>query len=171
MASDMISATVPQSSVRNSLSSIDFPIHTNRPLQNSQFLGREDDLRTIHSILRIKPISPAPSGRASCVLHGIGGLGKTQVALQYSYAYTEAYDAIFWLRAETAIELLRSYAMIAEKLMRSESSCDSSRDRETSSEVTEVRDWLENTGQWYRATWETALTQTRKTMVASFRQC
>ena len=56
-------------------------------------------------------------GQTSCVIHGIGGVGKTQVALEYTYRYREYYAYIFWVRAETGVELSTSFASFARSLM------------------------------------------------------
>lgn len=48
-----------------------------------------------------------------CVLHGLGGTGKTQTALEYTYRFRKYYDYIFWLRAEHPYELAESYSVIA----------------------------------------------------------
>lgn len=42
-------------------------------------------------------------------LYGLGGIGKTQLALEYAYEYAEDYDAIFWMRAETEQKLKESF--------------------------------------------------------------
>ncbi len=41
-------------------------------------------------------------GAKAAALHGMGGIGKTQLALAYCHAYRDAYSGIWWLRAETA---------------------------------------------------------------------
>ncbi len=41
-------------------------------------------------------------GAKAAALHGMGGIGKTQLALAYCHAYRDAYASIWWLRAETA---------------------------------------------------------------------
>lgn len=40
------------------------------------------------------------------VIHGIGGVGKTQLALQYTNTSLEVYDLIAWVPAESQIKLL-----------------------------------------------------------------
>lgn len=50
-------------------------------------------------------------------MHGIGGVGKTQVALEFAHRYSNEYDAIFWINAETEAKLtesLYSYARMVE---------------------------------------------------------
>jgi hypothetical protein len=46
-------------------------------------------------------------------LHGLGGIGKTQLAAEYAYRHTDAYDAIFWLKAETEARLRESVCAYA----------------------------------------------------------
>ena len=43
------------------------------------------------------------------VLHGLGGIGKTQIALEYSYRHRNKFDIVYWLRADNYNTLLTSY--------------------------------------------------------------
>ena len=90
------------------------PILSGRPAQNFSFFGRESELTSIHDTLQFH-FEPPRRGPACCIVHGIGGIGKTQIALQYTYAYEHHYEAIFWLKAQTKIELAKSYAAIADE--------------------------------------------------------
>lgn len=45
--------------------------------------------------------------RSVIVLHGIDGIGKTEIALQYAKRHLEEYNTVIWLDA-TSIEILRS---------------------------------------------------------------
>jgi hypothetical protein len=42
-------------------------------------------------------------------LYGLGGVGKTQLALEFAYIHADEYDAIFWIRAETEEKLRESF--------------------------------------------------------------
>lgn len=46
--------------------------------------------------------SPGPR---TVLIWGLGGVGKTQLALEYAYARTSRYDAIFWLKSDTKAAL------------------------------------------------------------------
>jgi hypothetical protein len=42
---------------------------------------------------------------AAAAFYGMGGVGKTQLALKYSYDYRDLYAGVWWFRAETATTL------------------------------------------------------------------
>jgi hypothetical protein len=50
------------------------------------------------------------------VLHGLGGTGKTQIAVQYTYIHQKTYRFIFWIRAEEPAETARGFGAIARQL-------------------------------------------------------
>ena len=52
------------------------------PPPNPQFTGRKEILATIHDHLAV---NARPGYTASYALHGLGGVGKTQIAIQYIY--------------------------------------------------------------------------------------
>ncbi|VUC20615.1 unnamed protein product, partial [Clonostachys rosea] len=73
--------------------------------QNHHFHFRDDVLAQLHSHLM--------SGRPYCEyraagLHGLGGVGKTQVALEYAHRFSKEYGAVFWINAETEAKLTES---------------------------------------------------------------
>ena len=47
---------------------------------------------------------------------GLGGVGKTQLALEYVYRHASDYDGIWWLRAEQPATLAGDYAALATPL-------------------------------------------------------
>jgi hypothetical protein len=44
---------------------------------------------------------------------GLGGIGKTQTAVEYAYRYRDKYEAVFWLNAESALALKTGSAELA----------------------------------------------------------
>ncbi len=76
--------------------------------RNAFFTGREALLRELHAALR--PEGPAPRIQA---LTGLAGIGKTQTALEYAYRYAGAYQAVFWVSADTAAAALADLSEIA----------------------------------------------------------
>lgn len=79
--------------------------------RNQWFCGRDDVLRDIHQHLT----QPSPSQlgiQRSCTIYGLGGVGKTQIALEYAYHNSHLYSHIFWIRAENEYTLTNSFADI-----------------------------------------------------------
>lgn len=52
----------------------------------------------------------------SCAVTGLGGIGKTQIALEYAYRYRQDYHAVFWTNAATREILLDEIVAIADHL-------------------------------------------------------
>jgi WD40 repeat protein len=79
--------------------------------RNADFVGRDDDLARLHATLsgdRLVGLRPAG-------LTGMGGIGKTQLAVEYVYRYRESYpDGIFWVNA--ADPLAQGLAYIGRRL-------------------------------------------------------
>ena len=115
----------------------EFPLHTVNLRRNAMFTGRDEALKSLNEYVTGGDFRAEPK---SCVIHGIGGVGKTQTALEYTYRYRSSYDCIFWLRAETAIELLKSYGAIGRKL----GLCKTEGINQTTLE--RIQAWLEKSG-------------------------
>ena len=54
--------------------------------------------------------------RKSCLLQGIGGVGKSQLAAEFARKYQENFSAIFWIASSTKEKLRRSIATLALRL-------------------------------------------------------
>lgn len=134
----------------SSAASVRFPVEAGRPTRNFRFVGRSTVLNDIHDTLN--QARQGSRGPACCVIHGMAGIGKTQTALEYTYIHGDEYLAIFWLRAETLVELNRSFGMIATKLKLQpiytpQSSQGSSNDVFAGNAVVLATEWLEQTGE------------------------
>jgi tetratricopeptide (TPR) repeat protein len=46
-------------------------------------------------------------------LHGLGGIGKTQIAVEYVYRHRQEYSAVFWAFAESEQALITSFIQMA----------------------------------------------------------
>ena len=108
--------------------------------RNPFFTGREAVLEALHSQLGV---DQALALTQSSALYGLGGIGKTQIALEYAYRYALEYSAVFWIAAETAEQILASLLRIAEVLHLSEHD-----DRDQQQVVVAVQRWLTTHGQW-----------------------
>ncbi len=66
------------------------------PVRNARFTGRTQDLQRLRRELRAE-------GRAVVLpvaLQGLGGIGKTQLALEYVHRFRSAYDLVWWIQAD-----------------------------------------------------------------------
>lgn len=81
------------------------------PARNNDFHGREDCLQ--HMDEHLNPRYVATGSRLQFyVLYGLGGIGKTQIAVEYIYQYKNQYENVFWVRASSEQELADSYSSI-----------------------------------------------------------
>jgi len=91
-------------------SSVD--IRNNIPYKrNIFFTGRETILTKIYDILNAET-----STVSILALCGLGGIGKTQIAIEYAYCFQHDYQAIFWVRANSHDTLISDFVSIAELL-------------------------------------------------------
>lgn len=56
--------------------------------------------------------------RRIAVLHGLGGIGKTQLTIAYAKRYRDTYSAIFWLNIKDEVSLKQSFANTAKRILR-----------------------------------------------------
>src|SRR5689334_18543497 len=117
------------------------PPRWNIPYQrNPFFTGRDHILRQLRGILHYER---NPGISHSCALSGLGGVGKTQTAVEYAYRYANDYSAIFWVGAQTYESLVASFVAFAELLNLSER-----REQEQSRVIATVIQWLNSHDQW-----------------------
>ncbi|KAL9473611.1 hypothetical protein ACSS6W_007991 [Trichoderma asperelloides] len=92
------------------------------------FLGREDVMETIDSYLLPGKIDALDNDQGNCLysfaICGLGGIGKTSLAIEYAFSRRHAFDAIFWLNADNASILGGNFAQISTKLGLEDSSSD-----------------------------------------------
>ncbi|KAL2431948.1 hypothetical protein ABEF95_004385 [Exophiala dermatitidis] len=103
--------------------------------RNPNFTGRDDILSAVHDIL-------SEIGPQSVTLHGLGGIGKTQIALEYCFRYTSKYSAVLWVSAESEIVIANSYSDIARKLGVG------GNEKTARGRIEAVKDWLEANADW-----------------------
>lgn len=108
--------------------------------RNLFFTGREDILAALHAHLSTHPAT-APARLST--LHGLGGIGKTQLAVEYAYRHALEYQAIFWIEAENTETIISSFQQIAQQLNLAER-------QETNSQhlVEAVQRWLTFHNHW-----------------------
>ena len=110
------------------------------PQRNVQFVRRGIELQAIHDFLWSDVYSKT-NNLTWCILHGMGGVGKTETALEYAHANQSRFTKICWIRAETGSKRIYSYCKLAKRLgLMAEEKIGSEAD------VEKVREWLESTG-------------------------
>ncbi|MEV4515769.1 FxSxx-COOH system tetratricopeptide repeat protein [Dactylosporangium sp. NPDC049525] len=82
------------------------------PPRNNNFAGRKDLLTQIHDA-RQSASSPSLLLQA---LHGLGGVGKTNLAIEYAYQFQEDYDLVWWVPADEERLIRRSLVSLARRL-------------------------------------------------------
>ncbi len=83
---------------------------------SKNFVGREKELENIHNKLT------EGQGVIVCAVEGLGGVGKTELALQYAQHYREEYTAQYWLNlremglAQAVVTLAAPYISLPESI-------------------------------------------------------
>ncbi|KAK5991158.1 hypothetical protein PT974_09436 [Cladobotryum mycophilum] len=110
---------------RDSLFSVPFP-------QNPGFVGQENELDTL-----LANLTHGSQLQKSCVIQGIGGVGKTHLALEFCYRSREQFPFILWVAAQNDVSLSASYTKIATLL-----SLQDEEKRSSSLVIDTTRRWL-----------------------------
>jgi hypothetical protein len=79
-------------------------------------VARNTELGEIHKALS------SDGTRRLVVLHGLGGIGKTQLSIAYAKRHKDSYSAIFWLNIKDEDSLKQSFVKVAKHISRQHSS-------------------------------------------------
>src|SRR6266568_1125947 len=108
--------------------------------RNPFFTGREEILEALHTQLGVDRTVALTQSTA---LHGLGGVGKTQIALEYAYRHAFEFNAVFWIEAETSESIISGLLAVAEVLQLP------GRDNKDQQRViAAVQRWLTTHSQW-----------------------
>ncbi|MFJ6812951.1 FxSxx-COOH system tetratricopeptide repeat protein [Streptomyces avermitilis] len=89
------------------------PATWNAPQRNQTFTGRNVILTQVREQLRsgMSVVLPQPQA-----LTGLGGVGKTQVALEYVHRFMADYDLVWWTSAESVDNVVASLAELGARI-------------------------------------------------------
>lgn len=107
---------------------------------NPLFTGREKMQEDLHAALQRKTAAAITQPQA---VHGLGGVGKTQLAIEYAWRHKADYDAVLWVVAETPSELHAKMAALAGLLKLSEAAA-----TQQEVKVEAVVEWLRSHQRW-----------------------
>jgi tetratricopeptide (TPR) repeat protein len=117
----------------------DEPLWTIPYRQNRFFTGREHILEQLSSYFSSWKAINTPIA----ALSGLGGIGKTQVVLEYAYRSSRTYQAVFWVNASSQETLLADIAALADSL-----GLPLTKDQEPPTILSLVRRSLSSRSQW-----------------------
>jgi hypothetical protein len=123
----------PGTSVRRTTHNLPFP-------PNPAFTGRDEELKDLRKKLRD---GVAAGVTQTVVVHGLGGVGKTQLAVEYAWKNQGDYDAVLWANADSSAALDAGLAALAPVLGLPEPD-----EREHFKRIKAVLGWLHDHERW-----------------------
>jgi tetratricopeptide (TPR) repeat protein/DNA-binding XRE family transcriptional regulator len=108
--------------------------------RNPFFTGREELLQALHERLKSEQRMALTQ---SWAISGLGGIGKTQIALEYAYQHARDYAAVFWISAATQETLQAGLVTVAESLQLPEKD-----DHDQTRVIRAVSQWLVSHQDW-----------------------
>ena len=115
-----------------------------------RFLGRNEALHAVGEAL-----DPNGNSRSlrTFALYGMGGVGKTQVALQYAKQSRDLYDAVIWIGAETSHSIGQTSRDAARELRLIQAETEL---KDTNAAISKLRSWLQTSSRLsrlHKSTW------------------
>lgn len=103
-----------------------------------EFIGREYDLIQLWNYLQ-----PAgPPSRKVAILHGLGGIGKTQLAIKFAREHKYDFTAIFWISGKDQSTLVRSLSSCLSRIQMHSVANEAATEEEAEQRASQVLHWL-----------------------------
>ena len=99
----------------------------------NKFVAREDDIVKLKRAL--VPLPEEGMRRKILVLYGLGGIGKTQLAIEFARKHQRDYSATFWLDGSTRENIQQSVASIAAQIPKAQKSEDNGNTEQPAEEL------------------------------------
>ena len=111
----------------------------NIPRRNPNFTGRDQLLQDMHASLT----DGNHVSLTQQALYGLGGIGKSQMAIEYAYRYNTSYDYAWWVRAEEDSSIITDFTALATAMQLLEKDAE-----EQEVIIQAVRHWLNTHHGW-----------------------
>jgi tetratricopeptide (TPR) repeat protein len=89
------------------------PPVSNLPGRNRHFSGRDVLLTELHARMRAAAVTAVLPQEA---VHGLGGVGKTELAIEFGHRFGSDYDIVWWIPAEQPVTTSAALAELAGRL-------------------------------------------------------
>ena len=99
------------------------------------FVGREREFEKLRTWL-----APRPKRQNVVALCGLGGMGKTQLSVQFATRFGEMYSSVFWLNAKDENTLKASLMALAAQVVDNHTSSSDAHEEDRMGE--QARQWL-----------------------------
>ena len=106
-------------------------------IDEDDFIGRERELEQLRTWL-----TPRPKRRNVVALCGLGGMGKTQLSIQFARKFVDTYSSVFWLNGKDKDTLKASLAALAAQVVENYTPPSVNDAQEQERMAQQVRQWL-----------------------------
>ncbi|RFU78063.1 nb-arc and tpr domain [Trichoderma arundinaceum] len=122
--------------------SFNLPFYLPEISRVSKFIAREKELTKMQEALQ-----GTGEHRRVVVLHGLGGIGKTQLAIEYAHRHRKDYSTRVWLDARSETAINQSFAQLAGRILSHDPAVDyitiAVKSQEQSGVVAAVKRWFD----------------------------
>ncbi|MFF4689106.1 FxSxx-COOH system tetratricopeptide repeat protein [Streptomyces sp. NPDC001307] len=80
------------------------------------FVGRQDELAELRRLLAAEGEAAVTQVSGARAIHGLGGIGKSTLALHYAHTYRRRYTLVWWVNAASTEQIVTSLAALAVRL-------------------------------------------------------
>ncbi|KAG2026624.1 hypothetical protein GB937_001409 [Aspergillus fischeri] len=124
--------------VREEASEFHIPLDLSAVPAIEEFIGREDDVNRLWDYLQPR----IPQTRKVAVLHGLGGIGKTQLAIHFARKHKDDFTAVFWLSGKDRSALILSLSTCLPRIQGHPVNNEAKNEEEAEQRANQVLQWL-----------------------------
>jgi Cdc6-like AAA superfamily ATPase len=111
----------------------------------NKFISRPSEMDFLER--ELFPLGSVRRRKKILVIHGLGGIGKTQLAIEFARNHREKFSSIFWINGKSHDSLIESFNQILQKISKARDSVfDDSQLLSVENIREEVLHWLELQG-------------------------